>query len=304
MDLLPKVLLKTANGGGVTLSSVAALKPLGLAAELDRRRLRPVIAVTARADGIALGTAVARVKARLADLALPPGVTLEYGGLYAEQQAAFHQLTLVLISGIAGMFLVLLWEFGRLGPSLAVLIGAVACLAGSFVALNLTGETLNISSFMGVIMVAGITAKNGILLLDHTEHEVAAGADPRSALLNAARMRMRPILMTTVATVAGLLPLAIGHRRGRQGPATARPGGDRRPGFRPDILYAARRRPLSPRPPRPFLPVTSRNASILNPITKSAPRSVDGPYRLLLGRDVLCIGVLTLNFDGHFTFGI
>jgi multidrug efflux pump subunit AcrB len=210
LDLLPKVLLKTANGGDVTLSSVAALKPLGLAVELGRRRLRPVIAVTARADGIALGTAVARVKARLADLVLPPGVTLEYGGLYAEQQAAFRQLTLVLISGIAGMFLVLLWEFGRLGPSLAVLIGAVACLAGSFIALNLTGETLNISSFMGVIMVAGITAKNGILLLDHTEHEVAAGMDRRSALLSAAQMRMRPILMTTVATVAGLLPLAIG----------------------------------------------------------------------------------------------
>jgi CzcA family heavy metal efflux pump len=210
LDLLPKVLLKTPDGGRVTLSSVASLKPLGLTEELDRRRLRPVIAVTARADGIALGTAVAHVKASLSTLTLPPGVTLEYGGLYAEQQAAFHQLTLVLLAGIAGMFLVLAWEFGRLGPTLAVLIGAVACLAGSFLALDLTGVTLNISSFMGVIMVAGITAKNGILLLDHTEHQVAAGSDPRTALIDAARMRMRPILMTTIATVAGLLPLALG----------------------------------------------------------------------------------------------
>ena len=210
LDLLPKVLLKTPDGGRVTLSSVASLNPLGLTEELDRRQLRPVIAVTARADGIALGTAMARVKASLATLTLPPGVTLEYGGLYAEQQAAFHQLTLVLLAGIAGMFLVLAWEFGRLGPALAILIGAVACLAGSFLALDLTGVTLNISSFMGVIMVAGITAKNGILLLDHTEHQVAAGSDPRAALIDAAQMRMRPILMTTIATVAGLLPLALG----------------------------------------------------------------------------------------------
>jgi CzcA family heavy metal efflux pump len=216
LDLLFKTLLKTPNGGRVTLSSVASLKPLGLAEELDRRRLRPLIAVTARADRIALGTAVARVKASLATLTLPPGVTLEYGGLYAEQQAAFHQLTLVLLAGIAGMFLVLVWEFGRLGPALTVLIGAVACLAGSFLALNLTGVTLNISSFMGVIMVAGITAKNGILLLDYTEYRVATGLDPRTALIDAARIRMRPILMTTIATVAGLLPLALGIGAGAQ----------------------------------------------------------------------------------------
>ena len=147
---------------------------------------------------------------------MPPGVTLEYGGLYAEQQTAFHQLALVLLAGTAAMFLVLVWEFGRLGPSLAVLIGALACLTGSFAALDLTGVTLNISSFMGIIMVAGITAKNGILLLDHTEREVLTGIDPRDALLNAARLRMRPILMTTIATAAGLLPLALGLGAGAQ----------------------------------------------------------------------------------------
>jgi CzcA family heavy metal efflux pump len=216
LSLLPTVMLKTPDGGRVTLASVAQLNSLGPTSELDRRRLRPVVHVTARADGIDLGTAIARVKAQLQHLPLPPGVTLEYGGLYAEQQTAFHQLALVLLAGTAAMFLVLVWEFGRLGPSLAVLIGALACLAGSFAALDLTGVTLNISSFMGIIMVAGITAKNGILLLDHTEREVLHGIDPRDALLNAARLRMRPILMTTIATAAGLLPLALGLGAGAQ----------------------------------------------------------------------------------------
>jgi multidrug efflux pump subunit AcrB len=87
-------------------------------------------------------------------------------------------------------------------------------LAGSFIALYLTGMTLNISSFMGIIMVAGITAKNGILLLDHAEREVESGTMPRDALSDAAKVRLRPIIMTTLATAAGLFPLALAYGAG------------------------------------------------------------------------------------------
>jgi multidrug efflux pump subunit AcrB len=90
----------------------------------------------------------------------------------------------------------------------------MSCLAGSFIALDVTGMTLNISSFMGIIMVAGITAKNGILLLDHAEREVNAGIRARAALFDAATVRLRPIMMTTLATAAGLLPLALGYGAG------------------------------------------------------------------------------------------
>jgi multidrug efflux pump subunit AcrB len=209
LDLLLPLLLKTPDGGKVPLSSVASLQWLGETAELNRERLRPVVRVTARVEGVDLGTAINRVRARLRSLTLPPGVTLEYSGLYAEQQKAFHQLELVLLASLAGMFLILVWEFGRLTPAVAVMLAAISCLVGSFLALDLTGITLNISSFMGIIMVAGITAKNGILLLDHAEHEIGEGAEPRSALINAARIRLRPIAMTTMATAAGLLPLAL-----------------------------------------------------------------------------------------------
>jgi CzcA family heavy metal efflux pump len=210
LDLLRQILLKTPDGGRVPLAALTGLQWLGEGKELARERLRPVVRVTARVDGIDLGTAIARVKAQLASLALPPGVTLEYGGLYAEQQKSFHQLSLVLIAGTIAMFLVLIWEFARFAPAIAVLLGALSCLAGSFVALDLTGISLNISSFMGIIMVVGITAKNGILLLDHAEHDMAGGAWPREALIEAAKIRLRPILMTTLATAAGLFPLALG----------------------------------------------------------------------------------------------
>jgi CzcA family heavy metal efflux pump len=209
LDLLPMVLLRTPDGGQLPLSSVARLQWLGETAELDRERLRPLVRVTARVEGIDLGTAIHRVQAKIVQLALPAGVAIEYGGLYAEQQKAFRDLELVLIAGLVAMFLVLIWEFGRMAPAIATLLGAISCLAGSFLALDLTGITLNISSLMGIIMVAGITAKNGILLLDHAEREVDRGVAPRAAVNHAARIRLRPILMTTMATAAGLLPLAL-----------------------------------------------------------------------------------------------
>jgi CzcA family heavy metal efflux pump len=207
---LSEVMLRTPAGGQVPLSAVTRLEYLGERSELDRERLRPVVHVTARLEGVDLGTAMTRVRAKLGSMALPAGVTLEYGGLYAQQQEAFHQLTLVLIAGTVAMLLVLVWEFGRLAPAFACLIAALASLTGSFAGLAAIGITLNISSFMGIIMVAGITAKNGILLLDHAERDCAAGAEPRAALLSAARIRLRPIMMTTLATAAGLFPLALG----------------------------------------------------------------------------------------------
>lgn len=210
LSALSGVLLMTPADGAVPLSAVAALQWAGEPSQLDRERLSPVVRVTARLSGLDLGDAVALVRNRLSTIALPAGLRLELGGLYAQQQSAFAGLALVLIAGAAAVLLVLLWEFARLGPALAVLLGAIPCLAGGLIGLAATGITLNISSFMGAIMVVGIAAKNGILLLDRAEHLAAAGETTPAALIEAARARIRPILMTTIATVAGLLPLALG----------------------------------------------------------------------------------------------
>jgi multidrug efflux pump subunit AcrB len=210
LSSLSEVLMRTSANAHVPLSSVARLNFLGERAEMDRERMRPVVHVTARLSGVDLGTAMARVRAKVGAMSLPPGIAIEYGGLYAQQEEAFRQLSLVLGAGTVLMFVVLMWEFRRTAPALACFMAAVSSLAGSFIALDLTGITLNISSFMGIIMVAGITAKNGILLLDHAERDVATGSSPRAALMAAARIRLRPILMTTLATAAGLFPLALG----------------------------------------------------------------------------------------------
>lgn len=211
---LSEVLLRTPSGATVPLTSVVNMRWGGETVELDRERLRPVVYVTASLEGVDLGTALSEVKARLGKMVLPAGVSFEYGGTYAQQQRAFSQLELVMVAGLVIMLLTVLWEFGRIAPAVATLVAAVACLVGSFAGLALTGITLNISSFMGVIMVAGITAKNGILLLDRAEHGVAAGDTPVAALTNAASVRLRPIIMTTLATAAGLLPLALAYGAG------------------------------------------------------------------------------------------
>ena len=214
LSALSEVQLRTPSGTLVPLTAVAEIRWGGETNELARERLRPVVPVTARLEGVDLGTALAEITTRLQKMALLPGVSLELGGLYKQQQQAFHQLALVMAAGLVMVLLIVLWEFGRLAPALATVIAALACLVGSFAALALTGITLNISSFMGVIMVAGIAAKNGILLLDRAEHGVASGEAPARALTGAATVRLRPIVMTTLATAAGLLPLALGYGAG------------------------------------------------------------------------------------------
>ncbi len=214
LGTLSQVILKSTTNARVPLASVTKINFLGKTGEIARERQRPVVHVTARLEGIDLGTAVKEVKQSLAAMPLAAGVSLEYGGLYAQQQQAFRELALVLVAGTIMMFLILVWEFARLAPAIACLVAAMSCLAGSFIALAVTGMTLNISSFMGIIMVAGITAKNGILLLDHAEREVGAGAQPGAALFDAATVRLRPLIMTTLATAAGLFPLALGFGAG------------------------------------------------------------------------------------------
>jgi len=211
---LSEVLLKSSTNARVPLAAVTKLNYIGERNEIARERQRAVVHVTGRLEGVDLGSAVDAIKADLAKMPLPAGISLEYGGLYAEQQQAFKQLALTLIAGTIIMFLILVWEFARMTPAIACLIAAMSGLAGSFIALYLTGMTLNISSFMGIIMVAGITAKNGILLLDHAEREVESGTVPRDALSDAAKVRLRPIIMTSLATAAGLFPLALAYGAG------------------------------------------------------------------------------------------
>jgi len=147
---------------------------------------------------------------------LPSSIRVEYGGTYKEQQQSFHDLLTVLVLALVLVFLVLLFEFGQFSAPAAILASAVLSTSGVFLALLITGTTFNISSFMGLIMVVGIVAKNGILLLDADQRFRGAGFSAREAMVQAGRRRLRPIAMTALAAVAGMLPLALAIGEGSQ----------------------------------------------------------------------------------------
>jgi multidrug efflux pump subunit AcrB len=152
----------------------------------------------------------------VADLKLPPGIRVEYGGTYREQQKSFRDLTIVLVLAIVLIFLVLLFEFRSFTPPVAILSSAILSTSGVFFALLVTRTTFNLSSFMGLIMVVGIVAKNGILLLDANEKFRSIGFSPEEAIIQAGRRRLRPIVMTAMAAIAGMLPLALALGAGSQ----------------------------------------------------------------------------------------
>jgi multidrug efflux pump subunit AcrB len=184
--------------------------------EIRRENLQRDVEATARLEGLDLGSGVAAVQKAVRDLKLPASIRVEYGGTYKEQQKSFHDLIVVLLLALVLIFLVLLFEFRSFSAPVAILSSAVLSTSGVFFALLITRTTFNVSSFMGLIMVVGIVAKNGILLLDANQKFRSAGFSAEEAMVQAGRRRLRPIVMTAMAAVAGMLPLSLALGAGSQ----------------------------------------------------------------------------------------
>ncbi|MGH9739142.1 MAG: efflux RND transporter permease subunit [Candidatus Acidiferrales bacterium] len=204
------------TGQTANLGSVASMTELPGQTEILQDNQQRYVAVTARLEGLDMGHAIADVQSTIAKLKMPASIRIEYGGLYKTQQQSFRGLTLVLALAVVFVFLVLLFEFHNFSAPISILVSALLSTAGVFVALLAAGITFNLSSFMGLIMVIGIVAKNGILLLDADEKFRAAGFSNEEAIFQAGRRRLRPIVMTAIAAVVGMLPLALGIGSGSQ----------------------------------------------------------------------------------------
>jgi len=216
LEGMSNTLLVNSTGGTATFGSLAAVTELPGQTEILRENLQRDVEVTARLEGLDLGTGVAAVQKAINDLKLPPAIRVEYGGTYKEQQKSFHDLVIVLLLALVLIFLVLLFEFRSFSAPIAILSSAVLSTSGVFFALLITRTTFNVSSFMGLIMVVGIVAKNGILLLDANQKFRTVGFSPEEAMVQAGRRRLRPIVMTAMAAVAGMLPLSLALGAGSQ----------------------------------------------------------------------------------------
>ncbi len=210
------VITSSATGKPATLGSLAEFRDEAGQTEIIRENLQRRVAVTGRFEGMSLGKGMAMVQKIVADMEVPSSIRVVYGGTYEEQQKSFRDLAVVLALAVVLVFTVLLFEFGGFAAPAAILSSAILSTSGVFLALLITRTTFNVSSFMGLIMVIGIVAKNGILLLDADQKFRAQGASPRDAMLEAGARRLRPILMTALATIAGMIPLSLALGQGAQ----------------------------------------------------------------------------------------
>jgi CzcA family heavy metal efflux pump len=216
LDRMSNTLLTSSTGRTATLGALASITTDLGETEIRRENLQRLVQVTARFEGLDFSTGMAAVKKAVNDMHLPSSIRVEYGGLYQEQQKSFHDLLVVLILALVFLFAVLLFEFRTFSAPTAILASALLSTFGGFLALLVTRTTFNVASFMGMIMVIGIVAKNGILLLDAEHRFRDLGFSAEDAMIQAGRRRLRPIAMTALATVAGMLPLAFAIGQGSQ----------------------------------------------------------------------------------------
>ena len=210
------MITSSATGKTATFDSLANFQTEVGQTEIRRENLQRYIASTGRFEGMSLGEGMKLVQKAVAGMDVPPKIRVVYGGLFEEQQKSFRDLLFVLGLAVVLVFMTLLIEFRSFSAPTAILASAILSTSGVFLALLITGTTFNISSFMGLIMVIGIVAKNGILLLDADQRFRADGMSAHDAMIQAGRRRLRPIVMTAMAAVAGMLPLALALGAGSQ----------------------------------------------------------------------------------------
>jgi multidrug efflux pump subunit AcrB len=208
--------VRAQDGRSIPLGSLAHASTTEGELILERENLRQMAFVSGRLEDRDLGSAVAEIKTKLAALKLPVGYTTDVGGQYASQRQAFRELLMVFGIAAALVFIILVIQFRAFLPAILILLAAPLSLGGAFALLLITGIDLNVSSAMGLILLVGLVVKNGIVLLDYAHRLRDEGTPFTEALEIAGRVRLRPILMTTLCTLFGLLPLALGLGAGAE----------------------------------------------------------------------------------------
>jgi multidrug efflux pump subunit AcrB len=209
----------TGMGRVVPLYALADIKRKRTTDEQWRENQRPVHYVTAELDeekGGDLGGVVADIRREMSHIALEPGYTWEMGGHYVQQKAAFKSFAVVMVVAVLLVYIMLVFQFRSVVLPLLIFLTQPLSLVSGLFALWLTGTPLNVSSYMGAILLIGLDMKNGILLVEYIQQLRQEGMELRPALLLAGRTRFRPILMTSMAAILGLAPLALGIGPGAQ----------------------------------------------------------------------------------------
>jgi HAE1 family hydrophobic/amphiphilic exporter-1 len=214
LDEILNLTLTTASGEKVALRNVVAYAPSRGPILIDRKDQQRTVAVRANVAGRDLGSVAADVQVLLDQIPRPVGYDLTVAGDYEEQQKAFRELVISLVLALVLVYMVLACQYESLRDPLVVMFSVPLAAVGVLVTLFITRTTLNVQSYIGCIMLGGIVVNNAILLVDQAGRLAGGGMRTREALIEAGRRRLRPILMTTLTTILGLMPLALGIGEG------------------------------------------------------------------------------------------
>ena len=207
---LKNIVLTTSGGEQVLLGNIATVAKANAPVQLDRKQQQRILNVTANVTGRDLGSVANDVRAQLAQVNLPPGFEVVLGGNVEQQQKAFGDLLLAFGLAILLVYVVMASQFQSLLDPFIIMFTVPLGIVGVFWTLFLTNTTLSVTSFQGIIVMVGIVVSNGILLVDYTNHLRLREVPLHEAVIQAGRTRLKPILMTSLATVLGLIPMAIG----------------------------------------------------------------------------------------------
>ncbi len=208
--------LTTLTGQTVKLRSVASIQETSGPVEIERKNRQRVTKVLAGVQGRVLGDVAGDIRKQMASLQLPPGVTLEWGGEVKEQEKAFRDLLLLLILGVALVYMVMAGQFEDFVDPFIIMFSVPIAFVGVIWAFVFTATPLNLMSFIGVIMLVGIVVRNAIVLVDYTKQLRGRGMGLNEAIVTGGRTRLRPVLMTSLAMIFGMVPLAISRGEGSE----------------------------------------------------------------------------------------
>jgi len=216
LENLPEVPIFTPDGRMIKLKNIAEIKSGEGPVEIERENRQRIVKVEADTYARSLGEISNDIRNAIKNINIPPGVSVSFGGEVEEQQKAFKDLGLMLVLGIVLVYMVLASLYGNFRDPLIIMFSVPFALTGVFYAFYLTGTTLSLISYMGIIMLTGIAVKNAVILLDYTHLLQNRGQPLLEAITNAGRNRLRPILMTTAAMFFGMLPLAVSRGVGAE----------------------------------------------------------------------------------------
>ena len=211
------IVLYTSMGQAIKLKDVATITEEQASPEIERENRQRIVTVEGSVGaGVALGDAVAEVNAMLADYEVPTGLSLELGGSIEDQGEAFSDIGLLLILIIVLVYIVMATQFESLLYPFIIMFTIPFAMSGVFIALWLTSTPLSLIALIGAIMLVGIVTKNGIVMVDYMNLLVERGSTISDAVINGGKSRLRPVLMTSLTTVLGMLPMALGIGEGSE----------------------------------------------------------------------------------------